>query len=153
MITKAMKLEIVEFIPEKLDAGVLYVCLRFKTAMHLCCCGCGEEVVTPLSPAEWQIHIDGDYVSLYPSIGNWGLSCKSHYWIRRNQVHWSYAMSEAQIARVRRRDQHDKATYIAALNAVKDSISLSSNKNGGDNPASSSYWQKIWQRLIGWFTG
>ncbi|MDH2348718.1 DUF6527 family protein [Bradyrhizobium sp. SSUT77] len=23
--------------------------------MHLCCCGCGREVVTPLAPAQWRL--------------------------------------------------------------------------------------------------
>ncbi|MDH2356437.1 DUF6527 family protein [Bradyrhizobium sp. SSUT112] len=23
--------------------------------MHLCCCGCGREVVTPLTPAQWRL--------------------------------------------------------------------------------------------------
>ena len=36
-----------------------------------CCCGCGEEVVTPFSPAQWQMSFDGEAVSLHPSIGNW----------------------------------------------------------------------------------
>jgi hypothetical protein len=28
--------------------GVIYISERYATAVHLCCCGCGYEVVTPL---------------------------------------------------------------------------------------------------------
>ena len=38
--------EFVEFIPEKLEEGVVYVSFEYATAMHLCCCGCGREVST-----------------------------------------------------------------------------------------------------------
>ncbi|WP_442971344.1 DUF6527 family protein [Rhodococcus sp. EPR-157] len=52
----------------------------------MCCCGCGEEVIAPLAPAQWSLVFDGETVSMYPSIGNWSLKCRSHYVIRRNQV-------------------------------------------------------------------
>ncbi|HRE68801.1 MAG TPA: DUF6527 family protein [Cyclobacteriaceae bacterium] len=29
---------------------------------------------------------NGETVSLYPSIGNWGFTCESHYWITRSKV-------------------------------------------------------------------
>jgi hypothetical protein len=45
-------LAFVDHMPEQLQEGVLYVSGRYALAMHLCCCGCGGEVVTPLSPAE-----------------------------------------------------------------------------------------------------
>ncbi|PZV33546.1 DUF6527 family protein [Mesorhizobium kowhaii] len=44
----------VDYIPDDVEAGVLYVSQRFSTAAHLCCCGCGREVVTPLNPAKWS---------------------------------------------------------------------------------------------------
>ena len=56
----------VELIPEKLDTGVLYVSERFKLAVHRCCCGCMNEVVTPLSPAEWRLKRTATRVSLTP---------------------------------------------------------------------------------------
>ena len=80
--------EFVNYIPDALDEGVLYVSIPFATIMHLCCCRCGNEVVTPLDPNDWQMTFDGRSVSLSPSIGNWSLTCKSHYWIYRNQVQW-----------------------------------------------------------------
>ena len=79
----------VEFVPEKLEAGVLYVSITYGTASHLCCCGCGREVVTPIARNGWRLIYDGETVSLAPSIGNWNLPCKSHYWILENQVEWA----------------------------------------------------------------
>ena len=85
----SLRHEFVNYIPEALDDGVLYVSIPFATVMHRCCCGCGNEVVTPLDPTDWQMTFDGKAVSLSPSIGNWSLSCQSHYWIHRNQVRWA----------------------------------------------------------------
>ncbi|MFH9405198.1 DUF6527 family protein [Streptomyces sp. NPDC017638] len=79
--------------------------MPYRTCGHLCCCGCGEEVVTPLSPAQWSLTYDGESVSLTPSIGNWSLSCRSHYWIRAGRVHWSHRYSAAEIDQNRDRDR------------------------------------------------
>ena len=59
----------VEHIPEHLEPGVLYVSMKYATAAHSCCCGCGEEVVTPFTPTDWQMIFDGETVSLRPSVG------------------------------------------------------------------------------------
>ena len=75
--------EFVEFIPDKLADGVVYVSIPYATVAHKCCCGCGMEVVTPLSPTDWELIFDGESISLDPSIGNWSFDCKSHYWIRQ----------------------------------------------------------------------
>lgn len=111
--------QIVESAPAQLKQGVLYISEKYRTALHLCCCGCGLEVVTPLSSAEWQLHRTGGAVSLHPSIGNWSFACQSHYWIRQNNVVWAGAMSKAEIARSRRRDQCDKDRRINEINARK----------------------------------
>lgn len=94
----------VDVIPQRLDPGTLYVSLKFGSAMHLCACGCGREVVTPLSQRDWKLIVEGDQFSLYPSIGNWSLPCQSHYWIRRNRVVWSRKWSPAEIAIARARE-------------------------------------------------
>ena len=78
--------EFVEFIPDELKEGIVYVSVMFATVAHKCCCGCGREVVTPLSPTDWKLIYDGQSVSLEPSIGNWSFACQSHYWIRGNRV-------------------------------------------------------------------
>ena len=83
---KTLQHKFVEFIPESLEEGVLYITLEYSTALHKCICGCGNEVVTPLSPNDWKLIFDGKTVSLYPSIGNWRFPCRSHYWIEKNQI-------------------------------------------------------------------
>ena len=55
--------------------GILYVSMEYATATHLCACGCGLTVVTPISPTDWQISYNGRTVSLYPSIGNRSFPC------------------------------------------------------------------------------
>jgi hypothetical protein len=83
-----IKPEFVEFIPDELKDGEIYVSMRFRTATHLCCCGCGNKVVTPLQPTDWKLIFNGKTISLEPSIGNWNFACRSHYWIRNNEVVW-----------------------------------------------------------------
>jgi hypothetical protein len=85
-----MKHKFVEFIPDQLEDGILYVSTTYATILHKCACGCGNEVVTPLSPSDWQLTFNGETISLYPSIGNWSFPCRSHYWIRKNEVVWVY---------------------------------------------------------------
>lgn len=94
----------VESIPDALETGVLYVSIRHETVVHACCCGCGGEVVTPLSPTDWALRFDGETVSLEPSIGNWSFPCRSHYWITRGRVDWVPAWSKRQIDRGRELD-------------------------------------------------
>lgn len=83
-----MKHKFVEFLPDQLESGVLYVCVQYATASHKCCCGCGRDVVTPISPTDWQLIYDGRSISLTPSIGNWSYPCRAHYWIKRNRIMW-----------------------------------------------------------------
>lgn len=116
MKTSTMTYQSVEFIPERLSSGVLYVSHKYKTASHLCCCGCGEEIVTPIMPTEWKLTIDGNKPTLYPSIGNWSLPCRSHYWIKDGRVEWSYQMSEWEIQRGRDMDRRLKERYYSEPN-------------------------------------
>ncbi|WP_069770972.1 DUF6527 family protein [Streptomyces sp. LUP30] len=95
----------VETFPATLDQGVLYISITYRTCGHLCCCGCGEEVITPLSPAQWSVTYNGETVSLAPSIGNWALACQSHYWIRNGDIHWSRRYSAQEIAANCERDR------------------------------------------------
>ncbi|MDE2770284.1 MAG: DUF6527 family protein [Bacteroidota bacterium] len=94
--------EFVDYIPKQLDDNVLYVSFRFGTVVHRCACGCGEEVVTPLGPAEWELTYDGDSVSLAPSIGNWSFPCRSHYWVEKGSVRWARVFSETEVISVRK---------------------------------------------------
>lgn len=111
--------EFVEIIPDKLVDGVLYISEKYGTALHKCCCGCGQEVVTPLKPSGWKVMREGGKVSLAPSIGNWTFPCRSHYWIRRNQIVWAGAFSDQMIKRVQARDRSDIELHIARVNAQK----------------------------------
>lgn len=83
---KIIQHRFVEFIPDEIEEGVLYITIEYRTAVHKCACGCGSKVVTPISPTDWKLTFDGKSVSLYPSIGNWNFECKSHYWIRNNEI-------------------------------------------------------------------
>jgi hypothetical protein len=112
-----LKHEFLEFIPEDLEQGTLYVSMRFATASHLCCCGCGNKVVTPISPTDWQLTSNGKSVSLDPSIGNWSFPCQSHYWIRNNRVYWAAQWSQSQIEHGRLRDRNAKGNYLGDLEA------------------------------------
>ena len=87
----------IKHIPRDIQEGTLYISMEFSTAIHKCCCGCGQEVVTPLSPTDWQLFFDGKSISLDPSIGNWSFACKSHYWIKHNKVIWAPRWSQKRI--------------------------------------------------------
>lgn len=90
MKVEALKPEFVEFMPDVLEEGIIYISIKFSVAIHKCCCGCGHKVVTPLTPPSgWKLTVDGESVSLDPSIGSWNLDCKSHYWIKCNKVQWA----------------------------------------------------------------
>ena len=86
-----------EFRPKELEDGVLYISMEYNSAIHKCVCGCGELVVTPLSPSEWQLTYNGKCITLYPSIGNWHFECKSHYWIRNSEVIYARKWTDEEI--------------------------------------------------------
>ena len=94
----AYRHEFVEFIPEEIAEGILYVSIKYSTASHLCMCGCGSKIVTPLAPSGWSIVFDGETISLRPSIGNWSYPCQSHYWLRRARVEWAATWKADKIA-------------------------------------------------------
>lgn len=101
----------VEFVPETLEPGVLYVSLPYATVVHLCCCGCRAEVVTPLTPTDWRITFDGETISLDPSVGSWNLNCRSHYIIRRNVALPCENWSDAAVKAEQGRDRAAKARF------------------------------------------
>lgn len=103
--------QFVEFLPPVLDPGVLYISLEYKTIAHLCCCGCGNKVVTPLSPTSWSLEFDGHSISLNPSIGNWNLPCQSHYWVRQGRVVWAPKWSKEKIEAGFERDRREKQAF------------------------------------------
>ena len=107
-----MKHEFVEHIPDQLQAEVLYISIDFALAVHKCFCGCGNEVVTPLSPVDWSITFDGEAISLHPSVGNWNFPCRSHYWVRKGKVHWAGKFTDLEIKGVQAKDKKDKVKHF-----------------------------------------
>lgn len=134
---KTLTHEFVEFIPDVLKDGTLYVSIQYATVVHKCCCGCGKEVVTPLSPTDWKLIFDGKTISLDPSIGNWSFECQSHYWIRNDRVRWAAQWSPAEIAAGRARDRGAKERYFGTADAVPDSREKANGK------ADLSFWRGL----------
>lgn len=112
MKNKPIKHEFVAAIPEEIDQDTVYISIDFATAVHRCQCGCGLEVITPLSPSDWKLIYDGVSVSLHPSIGNWSFPCRSHYWIRDGGVQWAGDMPNQQISTIRQTDRRKKAAAV-----------------------------------------
>jgi Family of unknown function (DUF6527) len=106
-----IKYEFVEAIPDRLDDGVVYVSATYATVLHLCCCGCGTEVITPLSPTDWKITFDGVSITLHPSIGNWSFPCRSHYWINNSCVRWAEQWSDEEVTANREHARLAKHRY------------------------------------------
>ncbi len=109
MNKKKLNHQFVNYIPENIENGILYISIPYTTVVHKCCCGCGKEVITPLSPTDWKIIFDGETISLHPSIGNWSFKCRSHYWIKRNKVSWAGDMTHQEIEAGRLADKIAKA--------------------------------------------
>ncbi|OIN56386.1 DUF6527 family protein [Arsenicibacter rosenii] len=107
-----LQYKFVEFIPDNIAEGVLYISIEYCTAIHKCVCGCGNEVVTPLSPTDWKLTFDGKSVSLHPSIGNWNFECKSHYWITNNRIDFAGRWNEKEIRLGREEDMKRKKDFF-----------------------------------------
>jgi hypothetical protein len=134
--------EFVRFIPDKLDPGIVYVSTEFATASHSCLCGCGVEVITPLTPTDWELHFDGETISLHPSIGNSTFACQSHYWIKRNRIHWTRPWTMEQTRRGRAIDAVSKERYFEERDA--ESVAVKSGNEKGVTG------QSLWQRIMRW---
>lgn len=141
--------EFVDFVPKDLVEGVLYISEKYRTASHKCACGCGERVVTPLTPADWQLRKQGNLVTLSPSIGNWNYACQSHYFIRSNQIQWAKPYSKAQIDRVQRKDRADKERYIDGLNHRQENADNIAGASGR-RPQSGAN-DGIWKQITTWW--
>ncbi|MFP5206439.1 MAG: DUF6527 family protein [Acidobacteriota bacterium] len=116
---RKLRHEFVDLAPGNLKDGVVYVSVKYATAIHKCCCGCGSKVVTPLSPTDWQLGFDGETISLSPSIGNWALPCRSHYWIINDRVRWAENWTDERIAEGRQKDQLRKDTFYSRISNRK----------------------------------
>jgi Family of unknown function (DUF6527) len=155
MLHQTLKHRFVRNVPRELDPGVLYISMDYATAVHSCCCGCGDRVVTPFTPTDWRVTFDGESVSLHPSVGNWNQKCRSHYVIQRNRVLEAGAWSNTQIEAERRRDKGAKAAYYDLL--TDDQPDVATTVEGC---ASSLVTQEtarlspsIWSRFKAWLIG
>ena len=114
MKTDHFALQSVQYMPKLLDPGILYVSEDFHTAAHLCACGCGQKVRTPLGPTEWGVRVASHGPTLRPSVGNWQLPCKSHYLITNGSVQWSNQWTDKQIQSGRQKENARRSAYYAA---------------------------------------
>jgi hypothetical protein len=108
----------VKFVPEELEPATLYISMEYATVVHRCLCGCGERVVTPLTPTDWRLGYDGESVSLSRSVGNWSFPCQSHYIVDRSRVIWARGWPKEKIDTNRARDFAIKARYCAGESIV-----------------------------------
>jgi hypothetical protein len=129
-----IEIERVRLMPKELREGVLYVSEEFGTAAHLCACGCGNKVRTPLGPTEWSLRITEEGPSLHPSIGNWQLPCRSHYWITGGRIMWAAAWTEQQVVAGRRAEDERRRAYYANLDRTK-----------------AGFWKRLWTKLRNFF--
>jgi hypothetical protein len=112
-----MKFEMrrVHYMPKDLKPGILYVSEEFDIAMHLCACGCGSKVKTPLDVTEWSVKETKTGPTLRPSVGNWQQACQSHYWIDRGKVLWAEKWTPDEITAGRRYDEERRRAYYEAI--------------------------------------
>ncbi len=108
-------LERVRYMPKELKPCVLYVSEEFAIAIHLCACGCGSKIKTPLGPTEWSVKQTKSGPTLRPSVGNWQEACQSHYWITRGDIVWAEKWTPEQIAAGRRREEKRHQAYYEDL--------------------------------------
>ena len=110
-MTTKIELQHVHLMPQELQPGILYVSKEFGTAHHLCACGCGSKIRTPLGPVEWRLQETADGPTLWPSIGNWQKPCRSHYLIRRGRIEWAESWTQEQVLAGRAREARRKKEY------------------------------------------
>lgn len=110
-VVNTIALNHVKYMPKELSQGVLYVSLEYAVAGHICACGCGMKVITPLGPAEWTYLERNGRPTLRPSIGNWQMPCRSHYFITDGEIQWEGQWSDLQIVAGRRSEEQRRQAY------------------------------------------
>jgi hypothetical protein len=118
----------VEFMPKQLEPGILYVSEKYGAAAHLCACGCGEKIRTPLGSTEWAVSGAASRPSLWPSVGNWQKPCRSHYIIGNGKIVWCGNWTPEQIAAGRYSEEIRRRAYYDQMYAQ----------------------QRVWQRFWRW---
>lgn len=133
MLSK-IKLRHVHYIPKDLESGILYVARDFDAVAHLCPCGCGSKIRTPLGPTEWFLEETAAGPTLTPSIGNWQQTCQSHYWIHEGKIIWSSQWAHEEIVAGRRLEEERRFAYYDALSDDSKTI-----------------FKRLWRRLKDFF--
>ena len=131
---KTITPEFVEYIPangDDLISGNVYISMKHGMVVYRCPCGCEGLSEFMLDPIRYRMEYDGINVSFYPSIGISYLKCRSHYWIRDNQIQWCAPMEDWEIAKARRRE-------LASALEVRDQ-----EKNKGV--------RQMWSRFVSWW--
>ena len=126
--------EFVDEIPSAPEHGKLYLSCRYRAAIHLCACGCGAKVSTPLHPTGWRLSYDGESVSLSPSVGNWSEKCQSHYIIKHNRVLWADRLPRERIQRIREQRHQDLENYFGV--GRRPTVPPPSPTKG--------FWSRVW---------
>ena len=132
-------------VPRELEPGVLYISMDYATAVHLCCCGCGDRVVTPFTPTDWRMTFDGESVTLNPSVGNWHQKCRSHYVIKCGRVIEYGSWTDSQIEAERRRDKRAKQSYFSNASTPASMVLPSAMPANGTERVN-----EPWSRFWGW---
>lgn len=130
-----LKHKFVEIIPKDPEDNILYISVRFRTAVHKCACGCGNKTVTPFSPTDWKFIFNGKSVSLIPSIGNWNFPCKSHYYITNNNIEWAPIWSDDMIKEGRQENKTIKEQFYKNIEPL----------NSKGNSKLKRPWWKFWK--------
>jgi hypothetical protein len=141
-------------VPRELDPGMLYISMDYATAVHSCCCGCGDRVVTPFTPTDWRMTFDGESISLHPSVGNWNQKCQSHYVIQRSRVLEAGPWSTSQVEAERRRDKKAKATHYGQRRDAQPNVAslVEGCASSAATPATGRPSSSIWSRFKAWLS-
>lgn len=142
-----LKHRFVEFMPDELEQGIIYISLEYGSVIHLCACGCGEEVNTPLSPTGWKLTYNGKVVTLHPSIGNWSYDCRSHYWIQNGEIVWAENWSYDQVESKRNSDREFSDSYFKKQLENDDTSVLRKKdiKIESDSQVKMSFWNRLFK--------
>jgi len=111
VISVRFVLQRVTTIPRELEPRILYVAEAFGAAAHLCACGCGTKIRTPLGPTDWHLKETRRGPTLWPSVGNWQEPCQSHYLIIDGEVRWARRWTREEIVAGRADEQARAHAY------------------------------------------
>ena len=129
----------VETVPDLMVEGCLYVSIKYRTVSHLCACGCGKEVNTPLHPTGWSLTYDGEAVGLWPSVGNWSENCQSHYVIEKGEIQWSRRWTREEIEEGRQQRVEEVQRYFRDEKIIEEKVDSGVERSVG-----------LWLRLLAW---